>query len=99
MLLNSQKVCSTTPGAANSCALGALRPGQYQITVVATVAPDNEATFEIRTSEPNISLCLGPDTGCEQVMQGYMQLGQSLAYVLQACEPGTPAPCLLGTSF
>lgn len=41
------KVCSTTIGASNTCAIGALRSGTTTITLVADSAPDNIATYAL----------------------------------------------------
>ncbi len=48
--INGREVCRTTIGAANSCVVGALRPGTAQLSVTVLVAPDNVGTYEITLS-------------------------------------------------
>ena len=47
---NGKAICSTTIGATNNCALGALRSGTATLTITATIAPDNIGTYEIALS-------------------------------------------------
>lgn len=47
LYLNGAKICSTTIGAANTCAVGSLRSGMIQLTLVVDIAPDNVGTYEL----------------------------------------------------
>lgn len=45
--INGFEVCRTTIGAANTCAVGALRSGTAQMSLQCTIAPDNVGTYEL----------------------------------------------------
>jgi murein DD-endopeptidase MepM/ murein hydrolase activator NlpD len=56
LALDGNVVCTTTIGAANTCALGQLRPGTYELVITVTIAPDNAGTFNITVSSPNMTV-------------------------------------------
>lgn len=83
--LNGTGVCQTSIGAANSCALGQLRPGNYALVITAVIAPDDVGTFEISVaSDSNMAI-----NGIRSV-SGTVPQGGSAAYTLNV--PSTQAP-------
>lgn len=74
--IDGARLCSTTTGAANSCALGALRPGRYTLRVTADQAPDDLGTYEITLSAPNVLV-----DGAKRV-SGSPRQGVSIDHVL-----------------
>lgn len=54
--LDGVVVCTTTIGAQNSCELGQLAPGTYELAITATIAPDDTGTFEIQITSPNMTI-------------------------------------------
>ena len=48
--LNGAKICETAIGATNNCSLGKLRSGQYSLTLLCTIAPDDTGTYGISLS-------------------------------------------------
>lgn len=49
-------VCTTAVGVPNSCELGQLAPGTYDLVITATIAPDNIGTYEITITSPNMTI-------------------------------------------
>ena len=49
--INGLIVCKTAIGAANTCAVGNLRPGTATLTIIAFIAPDNVGTYEIALAQ------------------------------------------------
>ena len=83
--LNGSLICSTSIGAANSCVLGQLRAGQYNLTITATVAPDDVGTYEISVaSTSNMTINGG------QSVSGTVPQGGSATYTLLV-PPTTPS--------
>jgi murein DD-endopeptidase MepM/ murein hydrolase activator NlpD len=51
VFINDLPVCQTEIGQANTCAVGALRPGTARLTLTVLVAPDDVGTYEISLAD------------------------------------------------
>ncbi|KAG2497967.1 hypothetical protein HYH03_004228 [Edaphochlamys debaryana] len=89
VFLDGVLVCQTDIGAANSCTLGALRPGNYLLELHVLIAPDDIGTYEITVNESHMFLCYDQDYLCGANATGDPPEGSNEVYWLKVCEPGT----------